>query len=52
MTATATPDVFGQIDWWNPRHSLLQNVGFKLDWFHEKIGTLFGWPVTAVEGRP
>ncbi len=48
MTTPATPDLFGQVDWWNPRHSLLQNVGFKLDWFHQQIGPLPGRRVLDV----
>lgn len=46
--ATTTPDLYGQVDWWNPRHSLLQNVKFKLDWFRERIGPLAGRRVLDV----
>ncbi len=45
---TASVDLYAQLDWWNPRHSLLRNVGFKLDWFHEKIGPLAGRRVLDV----
>lgn len=36
------------LDWWNPTHSLLRNVGFKLDYFHERIGPLAGRRVLDV----
>jgi 2-polyprenyl-6-hydroxyphenyl methylase / 3-demethylubiquinone-9 3-methyltransferase len=41
-------DVYGEMDWWNPRHSLLQNVAFKVDWFHARIGALEGVRVLDV----
>lgn len=44
----ASHDLYDQMDWWNPRHSLLQNVGFKVDWFHERIGSLQGVRVLDV----
>jgi 2-polyprenyl-6-hydroxyphenyl methylase/3-demethylubiquinone-9 3-methyltransferase len=35
-------EIYGQLDWWNPGHSLLQMVGFKLDYFRAQIGPLAG----------
>ncbi len=35
-------EIYDQMDWWNPRHSLLQNATFKFEYFHEKIGRLEG----------
>lgn len=33
-------DIYDQMDWWNPRHSLVRMAGFKFGYFHEKIGPL------------
>jgi len=35
-------EIYNQIDWWNPRHSLLKMAAFKFEYFHERIGSLDG----------
>jgi len=33
-------EMYNQIDWWNPKHSLLQMVPIKFNYFKNKIGNL------------
>jgi 2-polyprenyl-6-hydroxyphenyl methylase/3-demethylubiquinone-9 3-methyltransferase len=40
--------IYDQMDWWNPRHSLLQMATVKFDYFHEKIGRLEGTSILDV----
>jgi 2-polyprenyl-6-hydroxyphenyl methylase/3-demethylubiquinone-9 3-methyltransferase len=35
-------EIYSQMDWWNPRHSLLQMASIKFDYFHYKLGSLDG----------
>jgi SAM-dependent methyltransferase len=35
-------EIYNQMDWWNPRHSLLQMAVVKFAYFREKIGALEG----------
>ena len=35
-------EIYDQMDWWNPRHSLLRMAALKFNYFHEKIGCLDG----------
>src|SRR5664279_2999970 len=40
--------IYSQMDWWNPRHSLLRMAALKFDYFHAKIGRLDGLSVLDV----
>lgn len=33
-------EIYNQLDWWNPKHSLKQMVPIKFNYFHKKIGNL------------
>ena len=33
-------DIYNQLDWWNPKHSLKQMVPYRFDYFYSKIGNL------------
>ena len=35
-------ELYNQVDWWNPKHSLLQIAPIKFDYFNNKIGNLKG----------
>jgi 2-polyprenyl-6-hydroxyphenyl methylase/3-demethylubiquinone-9 3-methyltransferase len=41
-------EIYNQMDWWNPRHSLLRMAALKFNYFHEKIGRLDGLSVLDV----
>ena len=41
-------EIYSQMDWWNPRHSLLRMAALKFNYFHEKIGCLDGLNVLDV----
>jgi len=41
-------EIYDQMDWWNPRHSLLRMAALKFNYFHEKIGRLDGLNVLDV----
>jgi len=41
-------ELYDQIDWWNPRHSLLRQAPVKFDYFREKIGRLEGLRILDV----
>ena len=33
-------EIYNQLDWWNPKHSLKQMVPIKFNYFSNKIGNL------------
>jgi len=41
-------EIYNQMDWWNPRHSLLQMAAVKFNYFHEKIGRVEGASILDV----
>jgi 2-polyprenyl-6-hydroxyphenyl methylase/3-demethylubiquinone-9 3-methyltransferase len=41
-------EIYDQMDWWNPRHSLLRMAAMKFNYFQEKIGRLDGLSVLDV----
>ena len=41
-------ELYNQIDWWNPKHSLLQMAPVKFNYFKKKIGNLKGMKVLDI----
>jgi len=41
-------EIYDQMDWWNPRHSLLRMAALKFNYFHSKIGRLDGLSILDV----
>ncbi len=41
-------EIYDQMDWWNPRHSLLRMAPMKFIYFHEKIGSLEGLKILDI----
>ena len=41
-------ELYNQVDWWNPKHSLLQIVPVKFHYFNNKIGSLKGLNVLDI----
>lgn len=41
-------EIYNQVDWWNPKHSLLQMVPIKFEYFSKIIGNLRGLKILDV----
>jgi 2-polyprenyl-3-methyl-5-hydroxy-6-metoxy-1,4-benzoquinol methylase len=41
-------EIYNQMDWWNPRHSLLRMAALKFNYFQAKLGRLDGLSVLDV----